>query len=317
MIASSPRVLQVPLKFEVSARVLWAPALRLEVSEGGVGRVGGPVDSPAPPRESLPPEIDGYLMRSLPVNSRQPQLRFVDGWLRYIPAQYPRYYVDLGQKFEEYCAKFSSKSRSTIRRKVRKFAKMSGGEVQWRVYTTPHELTEFYALARQVSEKTYQERLLGQGLPDTEIFRAGMLTLAEQDQARGFILFCGEQPISYLYCPVREGTVLYQYLGYDPAFSAYSPGTVLHWFVFQHLFGEGQHRLFDFSEGYGEHKKFFATGSQLCANVFFLRRTPGMVALILVHMGFDRITARGAALLDKVGLGRRVRALFRFGGGAA
>jgi CelD/BcsL family acetyltransferase involved in cellulose biosynthesis len=142
-----------------------------------------------------------------------------------------------------------------------------------------------------------------------------MLKLAEHGQVRAFILFYWQQPISYLYCSVRDGTVLYQYLGYAPEFSAYSPGTILHWFAFQHLFAEGQYRLFDFSEGYGEHKKFFATGSQLCANVFFLRRTPKAAALVLAHIGFDKLTVRGAALLDKAGFGRRARALLRFGRG--
>lgn len=316
MILSQQRTLQVSLKFEVSARILWAPVLRLEVSEAELRARCHPINYPAPSRQALPRGVDGYLIRSQPIDCLQPRLRATGGWIRYIPAQYPRYYVDLKQDFEQYCSKFSSKSRSTIRRKVRKFADIAGGEVQWRAYTTADELIEFYDLARQVSEKTYQERLLGQGLPDTEAFKSRMLKLAEHNQARGFILFCKQQPISYLYCPIREDTILYQFLGYDPKYSAYSPGTILHWFAFQHLFAEGRYQLFDFSEGYADHKKFFATGSQLCANMFFLRRTPKALALILAHMGFNQLTAQGAALLDKTGFGRRARAFLRFGRGA-
>jgi hypothetical protein len=163
-VTSSQRILRVPLKFEVSARILWAPVLRLKASESGLGELGRPVNYPTPPQEGLPRGVDGYLVRSQPVNCPQLRLRFVDGWLCYIPAQYLRYYADLGQNFDRAILlevlieiPFHHPSEGT------EICRYNRRGSQWRIYATPNELTEFCDLARRVSEKTYQERILGQG----------------------------------------------------------------------------------------------------------------------------------------------------------
>ena len=60
-----------------------------------------------------------------------------------------------------------SKSRSTLHKKVKKFLD-SGEGSGMRTFTKPHEIAEFHRLARGVSARTYQERLLDAGIPDDE-----------------------------------------------------------------------------------------------------------------------------------------------------
>src|SRR5690242_642675 len=123
------------------------------------------VDLDAGPCASgYPAGIDAALLRSHPVEVELPRLSWLPDSIRYIPAAYKRYYVDLHGSFAEYLKKFSGKSRSTLTRKVRKFAEISGGKLSWLPYRSPAEVETFYGLARGVSQKTYQDKLLGAGL---------------------------------------------------------------------------------------------------------------------------------------------------------
>ena len=90
-----------------------------------------------------------------------------------------------------------------------------------------------------MAKKTYQEKLLDAGIPESERFVREMESLAAQDQVRAYILFDRERPVSYLYCPVEDGTLIYAYLGYDPDYMKLSVGTVLQWLAVEQLFGEG------------------------------------------------------------------------------
>ena len=115
--------------------------------------------------------------------------------------------------------------------------------------------------------------MLGTGLPDSSQFQNKMLDLANCGMARGYILFHGESPIAYLFCPAKDDILFYQYVGYDPGYKRWSPGTVLQYMVLERLFDESKFRLLDFTEGEGPHNEFFSTESTLCADIYYFRRT--------------------------------------------
>lgn len=258
-------------------------------------------------------ERDGILLRSHPIDQRLPRIgRARDhDLLRYVPSQYERRYIDFEGTFEDYLKRFSSKSRSTLRRKVRKFAKLCGGEPRWRTYRTPAETEEFYRLAREVSRKTYQERLLDAGLPETDEFRKEMLEGAERDETRGYLLFHEEKPVAYLHCPIHDGVVFYGYLGYDPEYAKWSPGTVLQHLALEQLFQEPDLKMFDFTEGEGAHKSFFSTHGVLCADIYYLQRTLRNRFLVRLHAVLDAFSRATVRLLDRLGLKERIKRLIR------
>jgi hypothetical protein len=106
----------VPFKFMLSDKTLFAPTLWLQVREMGLSEEARPAAAPMPPDDPLRPGSEGFLVRSLRIAAAQPSVRQVDNFICYAPAQYRRYYVSLDQSFDEYKAKFSSKTRSTINR---------------------------------------------------------------------------------------------------------------------------------------------------------------------------------------------------------
>jgi CelD/BcsL family acetyltransferase involved in cellulose biosynthesis len=304
---------QIPIKLQLGDKTLLEPKLWLQIREAGLEDKNQAVEIPAPPVDLLLPGSQGFLIRSLPVAGPQPLVSRRNGFLCYVSSQYPRYYIDMRRSFEQYKSKFSSKTRSTLNRKIRKFSEYCGGEIQWKVYQSPGEMAEFFRLARFVSEKTYQEKLLDAGIPDSEEFICEMERLAGQDSVRGFILFHQGKPVSYLYCPVTRGIVIYAYLGYDPGYMNFSVGTILQWLALERLFEENSFRFFDFTEGQSDHKKLFATGSMQCANVFFLRSNLRNQFLAYTQISINQLSKITGAILDRFGVKTAVRKLIRFG----
>ena len=303
----------VPIKLQLGEKTLFAPELRLQVREIGLDDETPPVAVPMPPVAALQPGNQGFLIRSLRVAGEQPVLARRNGYLCYIPSQHRRYYIDMRLTFEEYRSKFSSKTRSTLNRKIRKYAEHCGGEISWKVDLCVHEMPEFFSLARAVSMTTYQEKLLDAGIPGSDGFYRGMEQLARQGCVRGFILFHGNQPVSYLYCPVINKVVIYAYLGYDPRYMDYSVGTVLQWLALEYLFEERSFHFFDFTEGQSEHKRLFATHHVQCANVFFLRSNLRNMLLLGSQRIVDNLSKLVGDVLDHFGLKSKIKKMIRFG----
>lgn len=279
----------------------------------------------ATPDLSLPPlakHSDGLLLRAVPASALLPpdapsvgRLAHPSGsLLRYMVERFPRYYIDMADKsFETYKAKFSGKTRSTLTRRVKKFAEASGGTIRWERFAQPEGLPRFWELARQVSAKTYQERLLDAGLPDSASYRQQALQWAAEDRLRAFLLFDGERPVSYLFCPIHEGVVQYAYLGYDPAYRQLSVGTVLQWLALESLFVEARYRFFDFTEGESDHKRLFGTDQLQCANVALLRPSVANHLLVHSHWRFHRAVDALGRAAQRLGLKARLRRWMRFG----
>ena len=105
----------------------------------------------------------GYLIAALPADMAGPLTARAPGLKAFVRQRYRRSYARLDGDFEAYLGTFSAKSRSTCRRKLRKLAERSGGTLDVRCYRSEAEIGEFHALARALSARTYQERLLDAG----------------------------------------------------------------------------------------------------------------------------------------------------------
>ena len=257
------------------------------------------------------PNANGILYRVAPIDRTLPKLSRHGGALRYVPSQFDRYLIHLTGDFETYLSKFSSKTRSTLRRKVRKFEKASGGEIDWRVYRSGEELIEFHTLACDVSARTYQQKLFGMGLPTSDAFIRSMRARAEQDRVRGYLIFMDDRPVAYLYCPIDAGRVQYAYLGYLEEYAAHSPGTVLLYLALESLFKEGKHRLFDFTEGglaggRGQ-KGTFSTHSQQCADIYLMRPSLSNLILVGAHTCTGWLSGAIGETLARFGLKKKVK----------
>jgi len=286
----------LPLRFQVGARTLASVSRQmvrvpLSLEQAMASRL-----------PALPPldrGTDGYLVTSLPVERRADIIFAAEPLIAFDRQQYTRYFVDLSGNYEAYLAGLSANTRSSIRRKARKLADLSGGMLDVRRFRTPPELIAFHNVARQLSALTYQHRLLGSGLPDDPLFLQSMCGLGAADSARAWLLYLGGKPIAYLYCQAEGATIRYDYVGHDPACNDLSPGSVLQMEAMRDLFVEQRFTHFDFTEGEGQHKRQFATNGVDCFDLLLLRATFVNRATLAALSAFDRSMAQAKRLTKR------------------
>lgn len=240
-----------------------------------------------------------YLVTSLP----QGLAEAIPAGGRIVRAQqrYTRYYTDLSIGHDAWIASLSGSARATLRRKAKKAA-AAGMAV--RAVRTAAEFDAFHPIARGISARTYQERLLDAGLPAAPAAVARLRALAAADGLRAWLLLIGGEPAAYLCCTVEGRALRYDYVGHDPLFGHLSPGTVLQAAAFEDLFRD-RFAYFDFTEGEGQHKRLFATGGVACVDLLMLTPTFGNRAVLAVLAGFD-----GAVAVAKRAMGHpRLRAV--------
>ena len=296
----------LPLKFQIGARTLWSVRrwlVRVPLS------LADALSDRARRLPPLPQGADGYLITSLP----QAEMAGLagEGLLAFPRQRYTRHYADLSGGFDRYWASLSANTRSSLKRKAKRVAAASGGALAVRRFRTPDELDTFHRAARIVSARTYQERLLDSGLPSSDAFLRTMHDLAAADRVRAWLLDIGGKPAAYLYCPADGDTLLYQYVGHDPAHAELSPGSVLQMEALRDLFDEGRFARFDFTEGEGQHKRSFATDGIDCVDLLLLRPTLANRAIVGALAIFDGVMALAKRGVAQAGLGRLAKRLRR------
>lgn len=263
---------------------------------------------------ALPPTPDGgrdgVRVLSAPTDRLSEVSARFPGFIAGGRQDYRRHYIDMAGGFEAYMARFSGKTRSTLRRKARKLADEAGGYTVSE-HRSPAEIEAFLAAALPLSAKTYQARLLDAGLPEDPAARRAMLEAAEADRMRAFLLHAGGAPVAYLSLPVTGATLVYAHLGYDPEWARLSPGTVLQMDALERLFAEQRYRWFDFTEGEGAHKAMFGTHSAACTSLVLLEPTLANRTLLGARAGFDAGVSGAKALAAKSGALGRLRTLLR------
>lgn len=303
---------EVPFKFQLSDWSIFSVIEPLQVRSLGLSFNQECQSVPtSPPAETLMEGSRGYMIRGMPVSYKLPVISNAGEFFVYVPQQYSHYFIDMRMTFQEYTSKFSSKTRSTIRRKVRKFTEESGGKVRWETYSRPEQMPEFFDIARKLSAMTYQERVFDGGIPSDQTFIGEAITQARNDMIRAFILFHDDIPVSYLYCPVVENTLIYAYLGYHPEFQKLSAGTVLQWLALEQLFSEERFHYFDFTEGQSEHKRLFSTDNRNCANIYWLKKGSLTYLLIYSHHLMNRISVALGDFAERHGIKAKVKRFLR------
>ena len=231
------------------------------------------------------PGRDGWLLTSVPQT-----LRPIDAppTLTLVRQRYTRWYIDLTAGEAAWRAGLSANARAQLRRKAKRL-----GPHRVSRHRTPAEIAAFHPRARAVSALTYQERLLGSGLPADV---GELLRLAAADRVRGWLLEVDGAPVAYLCCTAAEdsggATLRYDHVGHDPAWNDRSPGAVLQAAALADLWADRFNR-FDFTQGEGQHKRQLATDGVACIDLLLLHATPANRALLALLHGWDVAVAAG------------------------
>jgi len=307
----------VRMKFALGGLMLFPVYFRAAVYTGLPLQL--PPDPDSVPPKLQPPAADlvADLINSHPVRRRIPRIALGSRCIRYSASQYRRYHVSLEGTFQDYMARFSHARRNKFQRLVRRWARDCGGRIDWREYKRPGEMAEFHRLAREISHRTYQEKLCDAGMPGGEGFVEQLREKAGNDEVRGYILFDGARPVAYQYCSIWDDILVGERQGYDPEYSAHSPGHVLFMLTLEHIFASRQFRRFDLGRGEFDYKKTFATGFIRCADIYYFRPSLRTAALLLAHTALDFVWGAAAWVLNGLGLRKPLRKLIRLHYGSA
>ena len=298
----------LPLRFQIGARTIAAVQRQLVRVPLSLDMV---LDGRLPTLPPLARSAHGYAITSLPLALGGAMAAAGSGMIAHVRQGYTRHYADLTIGFDGYQAALSGNTRSGMKRKAKRVMEVSGGVLDVRRFRTPEELNIFHDAARRISLRTYQERLLGGGLPDDPAFLASMYALAAAGAVRAWLLYVSGEPAAYLYCPIENGTVRYDHVGHDPAFNDLSPGGVLMLEAMRDLYAEPGLRWFDFTEGDGQHKRSFATHGAECLDLLLLRASLANRATLAALGAFDRSAAWGKRTVARLGLAGLAKTLRR------
>jgi Acetyltransferase (GNAT) domain len=273
------------------------------------------------PLHQLPYRLSLSLLDQLPegvhalhisqaISTKLPRVSLFKRGIYYVPLQGRRFFIDLSGPFEAYLGKFKTKKRSEIRRQIRRFTQARNCCL--REYRDGKDITEFHSLAREVSRKTYQHRLLCAGIEASpSSFREQIVRNGTSCRWRGYILFRQQMPIAYNFCQERCGDLVGCSMGFDPSFAADRPGALLFWLVLQRLFAGGEFRRLDLGEGEYPFKEHLATGGVDVAEIYYFPwnfRNCGFVAL---HSTLAAATNLLNFTLEIFGIGQRLKKMIR------
>lgn len=257
-------------------------------------------------------EVEAVKIISLPIGRKLEIVRFRKSALIYRMSKYNHHYIDAQTTFQRYQEKFSSRTRSTLKRKLNKFITSQSENNCFKKFVTPDEISRFIELAAPISAKTYQSRLFGRGLPLDDTFRQNMRKQASLGRVRGYLLYYAGCPVAYTFGPLtEEGVFLFDYNGYDPDYSKLSPGNVLQYKIVEDLCEDDNVKIYDLCIGESEHKSLFSTGSTKCVDVLILRMSAVNVLIVVSHLVVTLVSRLAGVLLASLNLKNRIKKLVR------
>jgi hypothetical protein len=271
------------------------------------------LSSPLPPFEEMKASGNSIALTiSYPVARRMPKIAFRQGYICYTLKQYRRLYVDTNREFAQYLERFKGKTISTIKRKVKKVTDSNESGTSLKVFTTPEEITEFIGIAWEISKKTYQHRLLNQGLQVNERYMNDYLRKARENRIVGLILYAKDTPVAYNLCPIYgDGIMIYYWTGFNPEYNKYSPGTVLQYRTIETACGLDHVKYYDFCTGEGKHKELFTDVYKLCAEIFYFPLNPKYLFIVISNWIFDTLINIVRFLTRRLGIKDRIKKMVR------
>jgi CelD/BcsL family acetyltransferase involved in cellulose biosynthesis len=149
----------------------------------------------------------------------------------------------------------------------------------------------FTSDAETVRRASWQ-RVDGPLARDPRTTQESFTDLAERGLFRSFVLRVNDTPCAFLFGFQSRGVYYVNSLGYDAAFSRYSPGIAIVFLALQALFDEDRPRLVSLGSGDAEYKRRLSNASFDEGTLFLLRRTESNRLRAALNGSLGRIAAR-------------------------
>jgi CelD/BcsL family acetyltransferase involved in cellulose biosynthesis len=168
----------------------------------------------------------------------------------------------------EYWDSFSSKTRQTFRRKLKKF-----GETRLRRITSISDVPDFLEAAHRISRQTWQTRQFGLRIANDYEELVTYIKLAELGLLRSYLWYVGDQPVAFTVGNQDHGTFHYEEVGYLPEYARNSPGQMMLIQMLDDLMTCDRATWFDFGGGDADYKQLFANQASESGTVWLFPAT--------------------------------------------
>lgn len=168
--------------------------------------------------------------------------------------------MSLPKSGSDFWAGFSGKMRRKLQQRMRKFERDFTVNIRNHCLASLAEFDGMISDMERVAAKTYQ-RGLNAGFDASVAGRARMRLKAEKGWLRAYVLYVSGEPCAFFCGTLYQGVLHGDAMGYDPAYSSYSPGTYLILNILEGLCGERDSSgvfALDFGLGNAEYKHYFA-----------------------------------------------------------
>lgn len=225
---------------------------------------------------------------------------------------YRHRFATVPDSFEAYLRQLGARTRADLRTNRKRFIAHVGQKYRTRCFRSESDVSEFLAVAMELSSKTYQYRLLGSGLREREALERCYLAASRLGWFRSYVLYADEKAIAFQVGYVFHGRFHAQEIGYDPEWTRHHVGIFLHSEIISDLAAcNGAISEFDFGNGDNLHKERLSTGSRV-EGYFYLIPSHLRGRLMVAGMRTTNgISAALGAILGHFGMRKKMRDLLR------
>jgi hypothetical protein len=163
---------------------------------------------------------------------------------------YQRRRIRMEGSYDSYLKSLRASTRRSLKRARRHFLERAGENYSVRRFESPDDVEPFLRHATDVSRRTYQWHLLGQGMRDVESRSVKYSVAAANGWFRSYVLYAEGNPIAFASGYLHRRTYFGHELGCDSDWRENNAGIFLATEILQDLFAEaGPAEGFDFLYG--------------------------------------------------------------------
>ncbi len=220
----------------------------------------------------------------------------------------PRRRIQLPATAAEYWERFSTKTRSTFRRKLKKF-----GTTRLECITDVAQVPRFLDIAHQISLQTWQSRQLGLRVRNSADEVMLLSILAREGLLWSYLWLSNDEPVAFLIGNQHKGCFHYEEVGYATPFAKNSPGQMMLIQVMDDLFAKDRPEWFDFGGGDADYKQLFASHESRSGTLWLWPPSLNNLATVNYVRGCRRVRQTARRAVVTLGMASRARQWVRYG----
>ncbi len=198
----------------------------------------------------------------------------------------PFHYTQVASSMDEYMQHFKSKKRYNIKRQVKVLNNNPEKRMEFQRVDSTDQVESFLKDAGFVSGNSWQNERIGKRIGSDEGTIAKLSDLADKNIFRSYLLKISDTPVAFILGYQHKGIFHYVEIGYDQAFSKFSPGTVALYLLLEDLHSYNPPEILNFGVGDAQYKKDFGNVCKKDISMLIMRKTVSNYLLKISHFTF-------------------------------